>query len=209
MLHPANNPNIPGHPEADERVTSLMEYIKNYSPIAIPDDMLRLNLEEILARPSVDNHCVWCKGAVHVTDDRLTPGLVRTLLKMKGAVAIKGANDIRITKLTGGLKFSLSEHSNFHKLRKHGLVHWVKKDGKIQRGRWLITHKGWQFLAGLAVPLTVYTYNDQVVAHSPETTTIYEAIRDEKYWRDIDDYLATRLPADQSLTSPDFVPKYE
>jgi hypothetical protein len=185
-----------------------MQYASLYQRGALDEAGFEEKLKGFLLQPGTDEHCVWCRGSMNITDDRLTPGLVRTLLKLKGAVFIKGENDIKIHKLTGKLAFTLSEHSNFHKLRKHGLVHWVKKDGKIKRGHWLITRKGWEFLAGQAIPAVVFTYNDQVVAHSPETTTIYESIREEKYWRDIDDYLATRMPAGHSLASPSFVPKY-
>lgn len=42
----------------------------------------------------------------------------------------------------------INSYNNFQKLRYHGLVHHVKKNGDPVRGRWLITRNGWAFLRG-------------------------------------------------------------
>lgn len=208
MYNPALNNNIPPHPELQQRIDNVLKWARLWRQGAMDDAKFEEYVAKETLTPGTDDHCTFCKGAMHITEDNITPGLVKILLKMRGAVAIKGVNDIKIHKLTGKLAFSVSEHANFHKLRKHGLVHWVKVNGKPQRGHWLITRKGWEFLDGADIPAIVFTYNDQVVGHSTATTNISLSLQDPQYWNEIDDYVASRKPAGSSLNTANIIPSH-
>ena len=89
--------------------------------------------------------CPHCGANKKVYKHNLSIGLVETLKKVGLAIKTKGVNDIHLQKETD---LTNNQYNNFQKLRYFGLVHHVKKDGKIMSGRWLITGKGFAFLRG-------------------------------------------------------------
>lgn len=94
--------------------------------------------------------------------ERLSPGLVRTLIKFKEAVERYNKNDIHLQREADLTK---NEYNNFQKLRYHGLVHKVRNGEKgYHSGRWLITRLGGQFLrCEVGVCRDVYVLDNQVV----------------------------------------------
>jgi hypothetical protein len=57
-----------------------------------------------------------------------------------------------------------NNYNNFQKLRYHGLVHHVRHNGALVRGRWLITRNGWAFLRGdLSLPKWVMVRGNRVL----------------------------------------------
>lgn len=133
------------------------------------------------------NKCPHCGASMKMYWHKITPGLIRGLLKMRKAVVIKGENDIKIDKLPGELELTKWERANWTKLRFHGLVAKVKKDGKTKRGRYLLTRKGTNFLNGDSIPERVQTFRNKVVDHSPENVTLSMAMSSVPYWEGIDD----------------------
>jgi hypothetical protein len=89
--------------------------------------------------------CSFCGASKKVYKHNLSIGLVETLKKVGLAIKTKGVNDIHLQKETD---LTNNQYNNFQKLRYFGLVHHVKKNGKIMSGRWLITRTGWLFLRG-------------------------------------------------------------
>lgn len=71
-------------------------------------------------------------------------------------------NDFKLSELD-----EISNYNNFQKLRYHGLVHHVRKNGVWLRGHWLITRNGWAFLRGeLDLPKFVKVKNNSIVERS-------------------------------------------
>lgn len=62
-------------------------------------------------------------------------------------VIATGVNDFK-KRDVGDFANSPTAYNNFQKLRYHGLITQVKKDGVKYRERWLITRNAWAFLRG-------------------------------------------------------------
>ena len=135
----------------------------------------------------VTHKCEHCGASLKKYWHRLTPGMTSALMKMNRGVNVKKANDIRIDKLTGDMALTHVERCNWQKLRLHGLVARVKVDGLVQRGRWLITRKGYQYLHGEVVPQRVLSFRNQVEDHSEELVTISEVLKSTPYFESIED----------------------
>jgi hypothetical protein len=118
---------------------------------------------------------------------RLTPGMVGALEKASKYV-YQHKNEFHLRKdLIGKNEFTKVEYNNFQKLRYHALVAKVKKRGAVKRGYWLITKRGFDFLAGrVSIPDRVQTFRNKITAHSTRLVfvkTIYGAMPyfDEAY----------------------------
>lgn len=94
---------------------------------------------------------------------------VSTLLKVWQAVLEQKENEINVANI--GL--SQTERLRMTQLRFHALVAKVKNDkGKQVGNMWLVTRRGAQFLKGeIKVPKHVYTQDNKVIDHSPETVS--------------------------------------
>jgi hypothetical protein len=127
--------------------------------------------DKIIQIQSTCSKCPTCGRPFRIWKHRLTPGLVSALIKFRAGVQYYGRNDLHLhndMKIPGS-PFCLTdfEWNNFSKLRFHGLVAKVRKDGKHQVGRWLLTERGAQFLRGeITVPTFAETQNNRVVGHS-------------------------------------------
>lgn len=107
--------------------------------------------------------CPTCNHQATAYWHRLTPGLVGALIKLRTAVHEKQRNNIDIHK---EMDLTTTEAMNWTKLRFHGLVAKYKVDGQVQRGQWVLTSRGAQFLRGeIARPRKVKTLNNAVVDH--------------------------------------------
>lgn len=115
--------------------------------------------------------CPTCSAQMKVWKHRLTPGLVRLLLKFVKGIRRKGINDVHIQK---ELELTRSEDANFQKLRYFGLVAKVKDDtGRHIGGHWLITKRGGAFLKDQeAVSVWVKTWRNHIEERSEEKVTL-------------------------------------
>ena len=134
--------------------------------------------------------CLCCVASMSKSTHHLTKVMVDALVKICRSVALSKLNDVRVDKLNGPLALTHIERCNFHKLRMHGLVAKVKVDGRIKGGRWLVTHRGWQFIQGsLSVPKTVYSFRNHVISKEAEMLTVKDVIGEEPYCETVDDQL--------------------
>jgi hypothetical protein len=103
--------------------------------------------------------------------ERLSPGLVECLIKAIQAVHRKNQNRFHWHR---DLSLTPNESHNFQKLRYHALVaHYEKEDA--ERGEWLITARGGEFLRGeTSVPKAVLVFRNHVQEHAKELVHIDE-----------------------------------
>lgn len=78
-----------------------------------------------------------------------------------------GVNDFK-KRDVGDFASSPTAYNNFQKLRYHGLITQVKKNGVLHRERWLITRNAWAFLRGdLELPKWVMVRNNHIDENFP------------------------------------------
>lgn len=118
---------------------------------------------------------------------KVTPGIARALIKLNKAVNLQGKNDIDIYHLPPDLTFTHNELTNWTKLRFNALVAKIRIDGKVKRGRWCITRKGYQFLHGKEIPSETQSFRNKVSAHTDTMVTIRDVLRSTQYWQTIDE----------------------
>lgn len=129
-----------------------------------------------------EEFCDKCGASLKKYWHKLTPGLVRTLVKVYERVNEKGENKIHKNELT----LTHGEYGNFQKLRFHALIAKYKENGEYKSGMWLITRRGAQFLTGqISVPESVQTFRNKVVGHSIEEVSVADIIgrRNEPYFQ--------------------------
>lgn len=131
-----------------------------------------------------DEVCPHCGAKKKVYWQRLSPILVKTLVKFKAAVIQKGENKIH---LRDDLELTKSEYTNFQKLRFHGLVAKYKIEGKNIYGYWVLTRRGSDFLKNeITVPVKVKTYRNKVIGYSEARVTVIDVIKSPVYVDNID-----------------------
>lgn len=149
---------------------------------------MQMNSEKITELDKIaeanDGKCDRCGQTIKTYRYRLN----RTHAMFMKAMADKGSeigkNDIDI----GDLNISYSIRTQITKLRLHALVARVKNTNGAQILRhWLITHKGWNFLKGEPIPSQVIVFNNQVLGHGDELTTI-RTVLGVPITKDLDNY---------------------
>lgn len=69
----------------------------------------------------------------------------------------------------GLFRDNITDYNNLQKLRYHGLIARVIKNGIVQRGKWLVTHQAGLFLRGeIKLPKWVEIADNHIVARSQE-----------------------------------------
>lgn len=114
-----------------------------------------------------NGHCTHCSQTIKIYRYGISTSMVRVLKAMAKATQHPG-QAIDADKLD--LKHS--ERTQLTKMRFHGLIAKVKKDGHQVPRNWVITTKGWQFLGNKPVPAKVIIYENQVLGHDGGETTI-------------------------------------
>lgn len=128
---------------------------------------------------SVNGKCPHCGASMKMYWHRMTPHLAKTLVKIYTAISSKGENKIHPHK---EMELSTSEHMNMTKLRFHGLIAKVKEKGEVERGYWLITRKGAEFLKGeVGVAKRVQTFRNKVVNHEFDYVYIKQVLGSVPY----------------------------
>lgn len=118
--------------------------------------------------------CPHCNSQSNIYWHKVTPGIVRALIKVRRAVIAKGDYSIHNRKDMDGTPYELTknEYGNFTMLRYHGLV---ARDKDAGAGNWILTHRGAQFLRSeIRVPMKVKVLNNTVIDHDD----VYVSIED-------------------------------
>lgn len=153
--------------------------------------MNQLSLEDIIAEippvtadESVVEICPHCGAKMKAYWHRITPVLVRALVKFRVAVNEIGVNKIH---LRDDLDLTKTEYNNFQKLRLHGLVAKYKEEGVHLNGYWLLTARGADFLNGtLDIPKRVKTFRNKVIDHDTEKVFLIDVIQEQPFVETID-----------------------
>lgn len=114
--------------------------------------------------------CPTCYQKIKIYEHAPNSKHVEILRKMADRVKQTGEQEVNFHDIKG----EFQEHSQRTKLRQHGLIAKVKKDGVHVRNTWLITRKGWKFLAGGLIPKTVIVYNNTVLGHGEDMISVYD-----------------------------------
>lgn len=146
-----------------------------------------------------DGHCDRCGQTIKIYRYRLNKTHTRFMRAMADEARNIGVNDIDVGTL--GLAYSVRTQNT--KLRLHGLIARVKNgEGKQIPRRWLITHKGYDFLTGKDVPAKVVVFNNQVLGHDNEVTNIYR-IMGERFDPEAPTYSETPVSQPEARTYQD------
>ncbi len=133
--------------------------------------------------PVKAEYCPCCHTRLNVRQERITPGLCRTLRKFYEVIEAKGANNAHLQK---DCNFTKSEFCNFSKLRYFGLV-----EKTSDSGFWYLTQLGQLFVEGkLIVARRVYVRQNRVIDRSLECVSIIEALGEQPYWLQKADYVS-------------------
>lgn len=147
-----------------------------------------MNLDEVryLEKEAETNngHCSHC----HQTIKIYSYGVSRSMISVLRAMAASTTKDTGRAIDVDKLSLKHSERTQLTKMRFHGLVAKVKDKNDVQIARnWLITRKGWQFLAGEPIQSKVLVYNNQVLGHDGDTIVI------ERVDGEADDFTADNI----------------
>jgi len=93
------------------------------------------------------------------------------LNKHKLTMLQKGAREVERTGINvidiGIFRDNINDYNNWQKCRYSGLIAHVVINGVIQRGKWLITRQGWEFLEGKKkLPVWVEVSDNHIVARA-------------------------------------------
>jgi hypothetical protein len=131
--------------------------------------MIELEQAKALEKEAAKNagHCTHCEQTIKIYRYGISTSMVNVLRAM-GKASRMGGDILDVDKLD----LRHSERTQLTKLRFHGLVAKVKKDGHQIPRHWVVTTKGWQFLGNKPVPAKVVVYNNQVLGHDGGETTV-------------------------------------
>ena len=123
--------------------------------------------------------CPHCGQLMRARWENLSPGLIKDLAIFHEAVLRKGKNEIHLQE---DCNFNKNQYNNFQKLRYFGLVAKVDEEGKTRSGKWLLTSRGAQFLAGLIdIPKKVLIFNNHILERS-ENLVFIKDIKGGRDW---------------------------
>lgn len=131
--------------------------------------MIDLDQAKALEKEAQNNsgHCNHCEQTIKIYRYGISTSMVHVLRAM-GRASRMGGDILDVDKLD----LRHSERTQLTKMRFHGLVAKVKKDGHQIPRHWVVTTKGWQFLGNHEIPAKVVIYNNQLLGHDGGTTTI-------------------------------------
>lgn len=94
-----------------------------------------------------------------------------TLSKHKLTMLQKASREVERTGVNivdiGIFRDNINDYNNWQKLRLHGLITHTISNGVVQRGKWLITRQGWEFLEGKKnLPVWVEVSDNHIVARA-------------------------------------------
>lgn len=136
--------------------------------------------------------CPHCGASMKQYWHKVTPGIVSALGKFRMAVINKGENRIHLIQDMKGKSFELApyEWKNWTKVRFNGLVAKYRQNGVWERGYWLLTKRGNDFLTGkIDIPDRVLTFRNQVIDHGSERVSVHDVVHqlDLPYFEELGD----------------------
>lgn len=150
--------------------------------------------------------CPHCGASMKMYWHKITPGLVRALVKTYQTISSNGENKVAKDEI----KLSHSEYGNFQKLRFHGLIAKYKVEGKWVRGTWLLTRRGAEFLKGrIEIPAKVQTFRNKVVGHDPRMVKVADVMDVQPYFESYENFsnqMEYMVLPEVDATSPEVVP---
>lgn len=141
-----------------------------------------------------DKTCRCCGASLVMPVHSLTKGLVSILV----ACAKVGRENRTYIIDWDDANLSFSQRNNLQKLRYFGLMVMATKDGKHVPRTWVITRRGWQFLAGeIRVFKQMRTFRNRIVrwdeteADDIPMVSIDDILgtKDEPYWQQKADFV--------------------
>lgn len=116
-----------------------------------------------------DGKCKCCGRKIVLYKYKIAPAMVYLLkdfARITQRQVSEGKSDPRSVD-ANDIDRPFSVRAQITKLRFHGLLAKVKDDRGVQvRRMWVVTKKGWRFLAGKPVEAQVTVYNNVVLGHS-------------------------------------------
>lgn len=132
--------------------------------------------------------CAHCGAKLDGRWEKLTPGIVRNLVKLWVRVVDTGQNSVHLQR---DLELDKNEYNNFQKLRYFALI---AKDRKL-RGHWLVTRRGAEFIHGKArVHQKVLIFRNHIKERSTETVGIFDVLKCDQYWPSKEDFITPVMP---------------
>lgn len=120
-----------------------------------------------------DGKCGHCFQTIKIYRYKLNRVHALFMRALGDAVRNQGVNDVDL----GTINIPYSMRTQNSKLRQHGLIARVKDARGVQLPRrWLVTHKGWDFLSGKPVQEKVVIYNNQVLGHDGSMVSIHDVL---------------------------------
>jgi hypothetical protein len=131
--------------------------------------------EELLEIASVnDGNCDRCGRVINIYKYRINEGMANTLRKLAKVANNRKENKVNFDDIAG----AYSQKTQRTKMRLHGLIAKYKENGVHVASTWLITKKGWDFLAGKDIPAVVIVFDNQVIGHEGGTTNIKSLVKE-------------------------------
>lgn len=125
-----------------------------------------------------DGRCDRCHRKLAIYKYSVNKQIVAVLRAMRAQEVASGSFEVNLTTLPLGYSI-LTQRT---KMRLHGLIVQVKDDDKTKKASiWRITHKGYQFLGGESIPVTVIVFDNQVLGHDGGSTTISEVTGEAEF----------------------------
>ena len=112
--------------------------------------------------------CTTCHQTINVYRYKANGVLADVLIQMAERVKSTGINKVNFDDIPGAYKYK----SQRTKMRLHGLIARYKENGEHIANTWLITRKGWAWLAGQGIDQTVVVYNNTLLGHEGGTIRI-------------------------------------
>lgn len=169
-----------------EKVVAILQRL-TLSPV-VDRGQVASEIIEAISEPDENGKCLLCQANVVKYKSTINVVMTKALIKISRAVAIKAqhkpfteANNIYVSRIPKDIELTHAEKTNLNFVRLHGLIAKVVEDGKVQRGRWLITKRGWAYLRGEAVPATLTHFRNHVISTEPETITLLGVMYEGKY----------------------------
>lgn len=136
------------------------------------------NIEAMAAKN--DGHCDHCGQMIKIYRHKPNKAHVKILRRLQSEVRKTGVNKFNFNDIEG----SFAQKSQRSKMRQHGLIAKFKEDGKHVANTWVITTKGYDFLAGNPIQQTVVVYDNQVIGHDGPMVTIRDIAEEPDFEAD-------------------------
>lgn len=117
-----------------------------------------------------NGHCDRCNRVIKIYKYKISAGHARTLKAMAQHLTNTGKKTVNFNDLDNDIRYSAATQRT--KMRLHGLIAKYKENGVHVASQWVITTKGFKFLAGQDIPEKVIVFDNQVLGHEGGFTNI-------------------------------------